>query len=683
MDILQGTDGVRGKIHYEQVKDPVNLFLKKSIITPKFVEQYIYGTLIALMNSGLVEKDGNAILGFDGRDERGLLTLYAIKGIIRAGLRPVLISDFTNKVPKLGRCLPTPAVPIYMAYTNSAVGFMLTSSHNPYNQNGVKMFLGPLGAKPLLRDDAFISSAVRSVDKSDLDSDIDIVFNEDYEKAVEIFTKYHLDKNNSWIEKGLPGFRVIIDPANGALTQIAYKILSSIKNLKVREVIGNEPYRINDNCGVVELEGNDFISFEDIRKRSSKYFDNRPLQELLQEAVRDTDIFKTGKEVLLLVSFDGDGDRVVILLYDPFNEGFIVLSGDDIAVMLAEYMKRGDVFLKGGLFVNTIESDINVLTRARDLGYETKLVGVGDRWLLREAASKVLEKIGLHSIGLYDDGGSVIETLRGLKREDITSKDTLPFYNYSIGSEHSGHIITEGILITEQGSVPVFTGDGVKTCLNALVSMHQMFIEQPTEGFYNIMREPFVKGYKEDRVCFFSNKYLFYRDSDAFTRIRKSAMKVIDSVSGQPGNINIVEKIMPEAKDMLYLRFVIDEKECFLYVRNSGTEDKTVVYIRGDKQVELKLTKIIDTVFKEVIGLLKNRDNPETKIEVYLLKLIESGYDDTTELVSELEIVYPGRNVKGLVSAVRKKEGAVVLTNKGLRLTGIGKEILRKYGNVL
>jgi phosphomannomutase len=683
MDVLQGTDGVRGKINYERTDNPIGLFLKNEVITPQFIEQYIYGSSLALINSGIVQKDGGAILSFDGRDESGLLTISAIKGIIRAGLRPVLISDFTGGVPTLGKCLPTPAVPLYMAYIGSTVGFMLTASHNPYNQNGVKIFLTPLGVKPLLRDDAILSSAVLSVDKKDLESEIDIVFEEDYENASDVFVKFHLDRNNSWLDKGLSGLRLIIDPANGALTHIASKILSSIDGLKVREVIGKEPYRINDDCGVVELEGNDFISFEDIHKRGGKYSDNRPLQALLEEAEKDKEIFRAGKEILLLVSFDGDGDRVMILLFDPFNEGFIVLSGDETAVMQAEYLKNNNIFPEGGLFVNTIESDINVLARAKGLEYETKFVGVGDRWLLREVSSKVLEHLGVSNIGLYDDGGSIIETMGGLKRGDIISKGDMPFFGYSIGSEESGHTVSQGILEVEEGVIPVFAGDGVKTCLNTLAYIHRTFIEKPTEEFYKIMREPFVRGYKENRTCFFSNRYLFYRNSDVFNRIRKLAMKFIDSISGQPGNISIVEKVMPEAKDMLYLKFVIDEKECYLYIRNSGTEDKTAVYVRGDKEVEAKLTRVLDTIFKELITLLKNKDNPEMKIEVYLLKLIESGYVDTTELVSELEIIYPGRNIRGLVSIVRKKEGAVILTDKGLKLTGIGREILRKYGNVL
>lgn len=683
MNILQGTDGVRGKVSYERTRDPVGIFLKSEIINPQFIERYVYGSSLALVNAGILEKGGGAILGFDGRDESGLLTISAIKGIIRAGLRPVLISDFTGGVPTLGKCLPTPAIPLYMAYTGSTIGFMLTASHNPSYQNGIKMFLTPLGAKPLLRDDALLSSAIISVDKKDLEGEINIVFEEDYENASEVFIKYHLDKNNSWIEKGLSGLRVIVDPANGALTNIASKILSSVEGLRVREVIGKEPYRINDNCGVVELEDNYFISFEDINKKGGKYSDNRPIQELLKEAESDKEIFRAGKEVLLLASFDGDGDRVIILVYDPFNEGFIVLSGDEIAVMQAEHIKTNGIFPEGGLFVNTIESDINLLMRAKSLGYETRCVGVGDRWLLREASSKVLEHLGMSNIGLYDDGGSIVDTLGGLKIEDVTGKSTSLYYGYSIGSENSGHIITQGILETDKGRIPIFAGDGIKSCLNTLAFIHKTFIEKPTEEFYNFMREPFVRGYKDNRTCFFSNRYLFYRDSNAFNRIRKSAMKVIDLVSEQPGNINIVEKVMSEAKDMLYLKFVIDEKECFLYVRNSGTEDKTAVYIRGGKEVETKLSKILETVFKEIVGLLKNRDNPEMKVEVYLLKLIESGYDDITELISELDIIYPGRNIRGLFSIVRKKEVAVALTDRGLKLTGIGREILRKFGNVL
>ncbi len=680
--VLQGTDGIRGKVHYGRVDDPLSAFIDERLITADFTELYTFGVSSALTTCGLIREGDGVVVGFDGRDESGYLTVSTIRGIIRAGLRPVLISDFTEARPTLGRCLPTPAVPLYMAYTRCNLGFMITASHNPYYENGIKIFISPLASKPLLRDDVLLSEAIYSSDMSAINNDIEMVFEEDYENAFKVFTQFHSDEKNSWISEGISGLRIIIDPSNGALTHIASSVLSEIDGIRVREVVGYEPYRINEDCGVVELEGVKFISLDEIVGEEARFSRNRPLIATAREAMKHYKVFRAGKEVLLQMVFDGDGDRLFVLVFDPFEEGFHILSGDEIAIMLVDYMLRSSRSDGAGLFVSTIEGDIGAVIRARELGLNTRVVGVGDKWLLREAVALMLKHLKANIDPLYYEGGSVIEATKGLGWDDLTFGDEAPFFGLSVGSEASGHIVTQGYMDVGSGIIPSFSGNALKSSINILTCISNLFIENSLSDFLTLIKEPFKRGYKKNLTCYFSDRALFFRGSQVFEHLLKVAYNVIERFGSKEGDVSIDEKVMPEAPDMLYLSFSVGGRESFLYIRNSGTEEKTAIYIRGDIEIEDTLCRIIKHIFGEMVRFMKDRENPSTMAEVFLLKAIKGGIKED-DILSDVEMKYPGVDAERVLNIALEKEEAVVRKGSDYRLTGIGEEIVKSYGDIL
>ena len=135
---LQGTDGIRGPIqqYLPQSEHPVKWYLQTGEITPEFFQLYTYSICCLLRNFELTEIRNSIVVGWDSRDTSGTFNNAAILGILQAGLAPRSVG-----------ILPTPAVALHMLATQASAAIVLTASHNPADQNGIKIFLGSSGLK--------------------------------------------------------------------------------------------------------------------------------------------------------------------------------------------------------------------------------------------------------------------------------------------------------------------------------------------------------------------------------------------------------------------------------------------------------------------------------------------------------------------------------------------------------
>ncbi|MFQ5483599.1 MAG: hypothetical protein ACE5ER_12675, partial [Nitrospinaceae bacterium] len=130
---LQGTDGLRRDV-LPQVefpgRTPQQVFLNHGVITEEFLERYAFAHVSLLMQRGLAEPGAAFVVGWDPRDPEGLFTEAVVRGVLKTGANAWVA----------GR-IPTPGVAMYMLAHKAAGGFMVTASHNPREQNGVKIFL--------------------------------------------------------------------------------------------------------------------------------------------------------------------------------------------------------------------------------------------------------------------------------------------------------------------------------------------------------------------------------------------------------------------------------------------------------------------------------------------------------------------------------------------------------------
>jgi phosphoglucosamine mutase len=242
--------------------------------------------------------------------------------------------------------IPTPAVAMLTRSLRCDFGVMISASHNPYQDNGIKIF-GPDGYK--LSDE--IEMEIERLIDEDLSKQL--AASPDLGRAKRIdgvddryieFAKRTLPKNLS-----LAGLRVVIDCGNGAAYRVAPEALWEMGAEVIR--IGVEPdgYNINRDCGSTSPAA---------------------LQAKVHEVRADIGI-----------ALDGDADRVIIV-----DEKDRVVDGDQLMAVVAEsYAEEGRLSRPG--VVATVMSNLGLERRLAGLGIELVRTKVGDRYVVEEMRS--------------------------------------------------------------------------------------------------------------------------------------------------------------------------------------------------------------------------------------------------------------------------------------------------------
>lgn len=307
-----GTDGVRGKVGTYP-------------ITPDFALKlgWAAGKVLASQGSRTV------LIGKDTR-----ISGYMLESALEAGLAAAgLTAAFTGP-------MPTPAVAYLTRTFRLEAGIVISASHNPYYDNGIKFFSSQ-GTK--LPDD--IEEAIEAM----LDQPMDCVESADLGKARRISDaagRYiEFCKSTFPAHLGLDGYKIVVDCANGATYHIAPNVLREL-GAEVIE-IGTDPngININEKCGATDVKA---------------------LQEKVLETKADVGL-----------AYDGDGDR--IMMVDHLGNK---VDGDQILFIIArEALRSGQ--LKGGV-VGTLMSNMSLEIALKMLGVPFVRANVGDRYVLEK-----------------------------------------------------------------------------------------------------------------------------------------------------------------------------------------------------------------------------------------------------------------------------------------------------------
>ena len=307
-----GTDGVRGKVGTYP-------------ITPDFALKlgWAAGKVLASQGSRTV------LIGKDTR-----ISGYMLESALEAGLAAAgLTAAFTGP-------MPTPAVAYLTRTFRLEAGIVISASHNPYYDNGIKFFSSQ-GTK--LPDD--IEEAIEAM----LDQPMDCVESADLGKASRINDaagRYiEFCKSTFPAHLGLDGYKIVVDCANGATYHIAPNVLREL-GAEVIE-IGTDPngININEKCGATDVKA---------------------LQEKVLETKADVGL-----------AYDGDGDR--IMMVDHLGNK---VDGDQILFIIArEALRSGQ--LKGGV-VGTLMSNMSLEIALKMLGVPFVRANVGDRYVLEK-----------------------------------------------------------------------------------------------------------------------------------------------------------------------------------------------------------------------------------------------------------------------------------------------------------
>jgi phosphoglucosamine mutase len=286
------------------------------------------------MAVGRVFKNGahrhRVVIGKDTRLSGYMIENAMVAGFCAAGMDVFLLGP-----------VPTPAVAMLSRSLRADIGVMISASHNPYYDNGIKLF-GPDGYK--------LSDEIETRIEGMLDKDLarQLANSEGLGRAKRIdgvhdryieFAKRTLPRSMS-----LAGMRIVIDCANGA----AYKVAPAALWELGAEVfaIHDEPngFNINDGCGSTAPQS---------------------LCEKVREVRADIGI-----------ALDGDADRMIIV--DQNGE---IVDGDQIMAVIAESWHQAERLAGGGV-VATVMSNLGLERHLASLGLALHRTKVGDRYVV-------------------------------------------------------------------------------------------------------------------------------------------------------------------------------------------------------------------------------------------------------------------------------------------------------------
>ena len=361
MKKLFGTDGIRGQANRYPVNADLALKLGKSI-----------GAQLNARGYG----SARAVIGKDTRLSGYMLETALTSGLVSAGVDVFLVGP-----------VPTPAVAHLTKSLAADVGIMLTASHNPFDDNGIKLF-NPLCYK---LEDAEEVELTALILKSELETD--------HIRSDQLGRAYRLDDaRGRYIEfakstinnEKLSDFKVVLDCANGAAYNLAPWIFRELSAQVIKTGISPDGLNINTNCGATH-------------------------PEVVAQLVKDT-------KADIGIALDGDADRVIFA-----DENGSVVDGDHVLAACAIAFKRRGT-LKNDTVVVTCMSNLGLHDAMREHGINVEITDVGDRYVIeamrKHGFSLGGEKSGhliFHEYATTGDGIiSALQVLRMMKEDGKT-----------------------------------------------------------------------------------------------------------------------------------------------------------------------------------------------------------------------------------------------------------------------
>ena len=314
MGTLFGTDGIRGEAN-------------RYPMTPEMVVRI--GQAIAATIPG--EKRKQVVIGHDGR-----LSGAMIESALTAGLCSMGVD-----VLRAG-LLPTPGVAYLARHLGLAAGLVVSASHNPFRDNGIKIFSGD-GFKLDDETERRIESAILSPSASGEPADPpDLGRSLPLDEAEGIYIAFLEETLGR--ETDLSGLRVVLDCSNGATSVIAPALFNRLDVPATVLFASPNGLNINDDCGSQHLES------------------------LAREVVK--------RKADLGLAFDGDGDRMIAV-----DEKGAVITGDRVLFICGRQLRK-EKRLPGDLIVCTVMSNFGLHDALKKAGIRTEITDVGDRYVL-------------------------------------------------------------------------------------------------------------------------------------------------------------------------------------------------------------------------------------------------------------------------------------------------------------
>jgi phosphoglucosamine mutase len=311
---LFGTDGVRGTANIEPMT--AETALKLGMAAGKHFTRGDHRHMV--------------VIGKDTRLSGYLLEPALTAGFISVGMDVMLLGP-----------LPTPAVAMLTRSLRADLGVMISASHNPYQDNGIKLF-GPDGFKLSDEDELSIEAKMfNGLEAYRIGSD-----HLGRAKRLDDANGRYIEYVKNTFPRGLrlDGLKIVIDCANGAAYKVAPTVLWELGAEVIPVAVAPDGFNINKDCG-----------------------------SLHTEAMREQ-VVTHGAH--LGIALDGDADRVV--LCDELGH---MIDGDQLMALIGDLWQRSGQ-LRGGGIVATVMSNLGLERFLGQRGLSTIRTNVGDRYVL-------------------------------------------------------------------------------------------------------------------------------------------------------------------------------------------------------------------------------------------------------------------------------------------------------------
>ena len=529
---LFGTDGIRGKVEITTIsnENALSYYLEKRILTPTLMRLIGEAAGIELI---LRHENTNpkVVIGWDNRPNNINLTKALTQGLAIQGCDVHWAGE-----------IATPGLHYCLSESGYDGGFMVTASHNPAQDSGLKIF-DELGFKTYPEREEEISKIVENLVSEDRELDEDFLeklskplmeFNGSikYQKGLQNRLELIQDMWEVQLEDAIKlevisSKGLLLDSSKGANVDWLSSWLSSNGLTSFEQ--SSDCLQINLNCGAGNFSPTDKWTWDDLES-------DHVLLKSIKQNLQNIDKSKAGQ--IIAAALDGDADRCLLFEILEDGTGIGVVDGDRIAddILQAGVQREPQ---KDWILAASIESDLSLTSSLKRLSenIEDLETAVGDRWL---------------SLALC--------------------KQTKPAFIQSnefpglIGCEDSGHIV---LPIPFSQNKWGLVGDGAMTLISTILARSVLKSLDTNNKFQS--------GWKLRKSVKGVDRKLWDGKNKLSVEIHELAEEWFTNNSG---STKLSNKNINGSKSLLLLQGDIENLPFSLGIRNSGTEPKISVSLR-------------------------------------------------------------------------------------------------------
>ncbi len=271
------------------------------------------------------------VVGKDTRQSGDMLEAALIAGLMSVGCDVITVG-----------VIPTPGVAYLTRKYGAECGVVISASHNPMEDNGIKFFNKDgfkLDDEIELKIEEYIDN-IEKIDYNPIGNAVGVRIHK------HTATQDYVDYLKSIVDTDLTGLKVVLDCANGAAYKVAPEVFKELGAEVVEMNVTPDGENINYKCGSTHPEG---------------------LQKAVVEHKAD-----------LGLAYDGDADRLIAV-----DETGTIVDGDHIMILGAVYLKKQNKLANDTLVVTTM-SNIGLHVAAKEYGIDLAITDVGDRYVIEE-----------------------------------------------------------------------------------------------------------------------------------------------------------------------------------------------------------------------------------------------------------------------------------------------------------